>query len=53
MEVIKHQYKDNKEAVLKQLIETITNVRLEVPEVVKQKFAVFNRDDEFGGEEVF
>ena len=50
---IKHQYEHNKNTVLKQLIETITNVKLEVPEVVKASFAVSSRDEDLAGEEVF
>ena len=40
LDMIKAQYEQNKEKVLEKLMENVVNVRLEVPQVVKQEFAV-------------
>ena len=45
--VIKEQYEQNKDKVLEQLMQNVVNVKLEVPQVVKQEFAVQSAEDLF------
>ena len=49
---IKQQYAENKQTVLKNLLDVIVDVKLDVPAVVKAKFNVQQAPDEWNDVEV-